>query len=49
MSEKDGKNFEKALTRLLKSKRGWSGPTSFSKRPVTKIENGSKILKKGEK
>jgi hypothetical protein len=29
MSEKDGKIFEKALTRLLKSKRGESGPTSF--------------------
>jgi hypothetical protein len=46
---KGGKNFEKPLTRLLKSKRGESDPTSFSKRPVTKIEKGLKILKKGEK
>ncbi len=46
--EKGGVKFEKALTRLLKSKRGESDPTSFSKRPVTKIEKGSKILKKGE-
>jgi hypothetical protein len=45
---KGGKNFKKALTRLLKSKRGESDPTSFSKRQVTKLEKGSKILRKGE-
>ncbi len=45
---KGGENFEKPLTRLLKSKREESDPTSFSKRRVIKIEKGSKILKKGE-
>jgi hypothetical protein len=44
--EKGGVKFKKALTRLLKSKREESDPTSFSKRPVTKIEKGLKILKK---
>jgi hypothetical protein len=47
--EKGGVKFKKAVTRLLKSKREESYPTSFSKRRVTKIGKGSKILKKGEK
>jgi hypothetical protein len=46
--EKGGKNIEEALTSLLKSKREESDPTSFSKRPVTKIEKGLKILRIGE-
>ncbi len=49
MSENRWEKFREASNKAFKVKEGMVRPHKFLKRPVTKIEKGSKILRIGEK